>query len=151
MIQELVSNGHRYNDILEHYTEDELRMFYLACMRRGNEEMERNALAVRVGNHADKKGWSEFTNNIKKAVNNATPTTKKQSEDSKMKVDDFFGSIQNLPKPGQVIETGGKAHKGRGTKTVASDGSGLKMPVPKGEVYKWKDDPKNKGGGSPES
>lgn len=99
----MIKNGHKYSDVLWEYTMDEIAIFYGACQRLASQEIVRDAMAVRVGNNADKQQFGQFVDNMTKAVDETRSDKIESIKNNLQKLKEHRikrdGRVPRIPKP----------------------------------------------------
>jgi len=110
VIDTLVSRGYgTYVEILEEFSPGEIERLYSAALAGMHRDRADSALATRVAQHADQKGWKSYSDSIDKAVkgllgkNPGGPNAKKSTGKD---VKDFFGKLGALPSKGSKFKDG---------------------------------------------
>lgn len=118
MIQTLISTGHRYQDVVEEYTLEEVHLFYASALKQAQESFKRDAIAARIA-QADKKGFDSFMKGIESSVRKveqaSRPKAKPKAERSDEAFKRFFGDISKLPDRRTAQQASDKALKEKGS------------------------------------
>lgn len=96
-MQELVSNGHSFHDIMHEYSPGMIRKFYSACIVAKNEKFLDDAAAARFS-QATEQSWRTVHREIKGAIKSLIGSSKGKDSKKPVKRGDaelsgFFGMV----------------------------------------------------------